>query len=135
MIYVKVINGGFTYLNDKYKEKQTGAGVVYDYNSLYPSIMYYEKLPFGEPIFFEGEYEKDILYPLYVQSFSCIFKLKENKIPSIQIKQNYNFLPNEYITSSNGEIVTLVLTNIDLELFLEQYEIIGKITYHGRVEV
>lgn len=31
--------GGFTYLNDIYKEKETGEGVVLDVNSLYPSIL------------------------------------------------------------------------------------------------
>lgn len=31
--------GGFTYLNDIYKEKETGAGIVLDVNSLYPSVM------------------------------------------------------------------------------------------------
>ena len=45
--------GGFTYLNPKYKEKDVGAGVVLDVNSLYPSCMKYERLPYGEPIFFE----------------------------------------------------------------------------------
>ena len=53
----KSYKGGFTYLNDCYKEKQTGAGMVLDFNSLYPSIMMYEKLPFGNPIFFKGQYD------------------------------------------------------------------------------
>ena len=37
--------GGFTYLNPKYKEKIVGDGIVLDVNSLYPSVMYFEKLP------------------------------------------------------------------------------------------
>ena len=126
----KSYKGGFTYLNDVYKEKETKDGIVLDVNSLYPSVMKYEKLPFGEPLFFNGEYEKDLLYPLYVQTFSCIFKIKENKIPTIQIKNNLAFLPNEYIKSSDGDIVTLTLTNIDLELFKEHYDITD-ITYHS----
>lgn len=35
-------------------------------------------------------------------------------------------MPNEYLESSNNELLTLTLTNIDLELFLENYEIIGE---------
>lgn len=123
--------GGFTFLNECYKEKETGAGMVLDVNSLYPSVMKYEKLPYGEPIFFDGEYKKDLLYPLYVQTFSCIFEVKEGMIPTIQIKNNLSFLPNEYVKSSDGDIVTLTLTNIDFELFLQHYNIIGDITYHG----
>ena len=30
-------------------------------------------------------------------------------------------MPNEFLTSSKGDIVTLTLTNIDLDLFLENY--------------
>lgn len=122
--------GGFTYLNDKYKGKEVGKGLVLDVNSLYPSVLKYEELPFGEPQFFEGQYKENKLYPLYVQTFTCIFELKENKIPSIQLKNNMSFIPNEYIKSSNGELVTLTLTNIDLELFFMQYDV-THITYHA----
>lgn len=126
----KSYKGGFTYLNDIYKEKETGAGIVFDKNSMYPAKMMFEKLPFGDPIFFNGKYEKDILYPLYVQTISCIFDLKQGKIPTIQIKNNMSFLPNEYVKSSNGDIVTLTLTSVDLELFFEHYNI-SELTYHS----
>lgn len=122
--------GGFTYLNDVYKEKETADGIVLDVNSLYPSVMKYEKLPFGSPLFFEGKYEYDLLYPLYVQTLSCTFNIKENKIPTIQIKNNLAFIPNEYIKSSDGDVVTLTLTNIDLDLFFEHYDV-DVIEYHG----
>lgn len=122
--------GGFTYLNEEYKEKETGEGIVLDVNSLYPSVMMNEKLPFGEPLFFKGKYEKDLLYPLYIQTLSCSFEIKENKIPTIQIKNNLSFIPNEYVKSSGGDIVTLTLTNIDLELFFNHYNI-HDLSYHS----
>lgn len=114
--------GGFTYLNPIYKEKDVGSGVVLDVNSLYPSVMYKEPMPIGEPILFQGEYKEDKVYPLYIQMLSCSFKLKPGKIPTIQIKGSH-FIENEYLESSNDEIITLVLSNIDLKLFLEQYEV------------
>lgn len=114
--------GGFTYLNPIYKEKDVGSGEVLDVNSLYPSVMYSKALPFGQPIFFEGKYKEDKTYPLYVQMITCSFKLRKNKIPTIQIKGSMSYQDNEYIETSNGEIECLVLTNIDLKLFLEQYE-------------
>lgn len=126
----KAYKGGFTYLNPIFKGKETGAGIVFDKNSMYPAKMKNEKLPFGVPIFFEGKYKQDKLYNLYIQTFSCSFKLKNNKIPSIQIKNNLSFVPNEYIESTNGDIVTLTLTSVDLELFFENYEIYD-ITYHS----
>ena len=122
--------GGFTYLNECYKGATLGAGWVLDVNSLYPSVMYNELLPFGEPLFFDGEYQEDKLYPLYVQTISCSFEIKENHIPTIQLKNNANFIPTDYITSSNGDIVTLTLTNVDLKLFLDHYNV-EYIHYHN----
>ena len=118
--------GGFTYLNPIYKNKKTGAGVVFDVNSLYPSILYYKDLPFGIPEPFEGQYQYDPVYPLYTQMITCHFKIKPGKIPSIQIKHTFGFMGNEYLESSDdgtGIPVTLVLTKPDLELFLEQYDV------------
>ena len=126
----KSYKGGFTYLNDIYKEKEVGRGLVLDVNSLYPSVMKYEYLPFGDPLFFEGRYEDDKLYKLYVQCLTCSFELKEGMIPTLQIKNNPSYLPNEYIKTSNGDLVTLFLTNIDLELFLTHYNV-HDITYHN----
>ena len=115
--------GGFTYLNPIYKEKDVGEGVVLDVNSLYPSVMYEKPMPIGEPILYQGKYEEDKVYPLYIQMISCAFELKKDKIPTIQIKHTNNFIDNEYLTSSEGEIVTLVLSSVDLKLFLEQYDV------------
>ena len=115
--------GGFTYLNPKFAGKIVGNGVVLDVNSLYPSVMYGEYLPFGTPIFFHGKYEEDEVYPLYTQMFRCQFELKPGKIPTIQIKHSIFFKGNEYLTSSGDEEVVLCLNSIDLELFLEQYEV------------
>ena len=80
-------------------------------------------LPYGKPMFFNGEYKKDIIYPLYIQMLSCSFELKEGKIPTIQLKNNPSFNPTEYLTSSDGDIITLTLTNVDLKLFLENYNV------------
>lgn len=115
--------GGFTYVSEKYAGKEVGAGVVLDVNSLYPSRMVQELMPHGKPEPFEGKYVYDAIYDLYVQKLSCIFEVKPDKIPSIQLKHSLSFMPNEYLKSSNGQIVTLCLTNPDLELFFEQYNV------------
>lgn len=115
--------GGFTYLNPKFASKVVGDGIVLDVNSLYPSVLRYEYMPYGTPMFFEGKYEYDILYPLYTQMFSCMFKLKKGKIPTIQIKYGSVFKANEYLTSSGGTEQILCLNSVDLKLFFEQYDV------------
>ena len=127
----KSYRGGFTYLSPIYKEKIVHNGVTLDVNSLYPSCQRNELQPYGQPVFFDGKYQYDETHPLYVQTFTCQFELKQGKIPSIQIRNSLSFIANEYVTSSNGEFITLTLTKPDFELFLDQYNIIGKIEYEG----
>lgn len=115
--------GGFTYLNPKYAGNDIKNGIVLDVNSLYPSVMYYSPLPYGEGKYFTGKYINDDNYNLYIQMFSCQFKLKKGYIPTIQLKNNMSFVPTEYLESSKGEYITLCLTNIDLEIFFEHYEV------------
>ena len=114
--------GGFTYLNPKYKDAHVGKGKVYDVNSMYPWAMKFCRLPYGEPWYFNGKYEKNDIYDLYVQCFSCEFKLKPNRVPSIQIKGSFMYRGTEYLTQSNGETL-LTLTNVDLDLFFHNYDV------------
>lgn len=122
--------GGFTYLPPDYREKDVTEGLVFDVNSLYPWALRYCPLPYGEGIYFEGEYKPDPLYNLYVQKFTCQFELKPGKIPTLQLKENLLFKPTEYLTSckdKNGkpQDVTLCMSSVDLELFKEHYEILN----------
>lgn len=117
--------GGFTYVNPEYRGKDIGAGIVLDVNSLYPSVMASvcgELLPYGDPVLFEGKYEHDERYPLYVQTVHIDFTLKPDHIPCIQLKGNLSFLPTEYVRDSKGE-QTLVLTSVDLMLLEDHYDI------------
>lgn len=122
--------GGFTYASDKYTEKQMGSGCILDVNSLYPYCMKTKPMPYGYPKFFEGEYIKDDIYPLYIITFTCKFEIKPDKIPCIQLKNNLSFIPNEYLKSSKDEHVTLTLTSVDFELFKDHYNF-WEVTYHG----
>lgn len=122
--------GGFTYCDPRKQGEDVGEGIVLDVNSLYPSVMYYQPLPYGEGIFYEGKYEPDKVYNLYVQMITCQFELKENHIPTIQLKNNLMFMPTAYLHSSEDEEVTLCLTSVDLKLFFEHYNVYN-ITYHS----
>lgn len=119
----KSYKGGFTYLNPIYKNQETSSGMVFDKNSMYPAKMYNEEYPIGQPVFFEGKYVDDEEYPLYIQHLSCIFNLKNGKIPSIQIKNQPYFKSNEYLETSKDEIISLTLTSVDLQLFMDNYDV------------
>lgn len=120
----KTYKGGFTYVNPKWANKIIERGQVYDVNSLYPSVMYDKDMPFGLPIRFEGQYKPSVNYPLYTQTLVCEFDIKEGYIPTIQLKNNYRFCSNQYITTSNGEPTELDLTSVDLKLFFDHYNVI-----------
>lgn len=123
--------GGFVYANPKYAGKAVGAGIVLDVNSLYPWAYSTQPLPYGEPKFFTGRYEPDSLYTLYVQMFRCSFKIKPGHIPTVQLKGSRGFLPTEYVTDSGGEEVALCLTSVDLELFLDHYDVFNAEWFSG----
>lgn len=115
--------GGWTYANPMYRGKEIGKGIILDVNSLYPSRMKYELLPYGEGKYYQGGYKEDKNYPLYVQRFECSFEIKEGFFPTIQIHNSVSFMKREYVESSQGEIVELTLTSVDLKLFFDHYDV------------
>lgn len=122
--------GGFTWANPRIQGKDLDEGIVLDVNSLYPWAMYDTLLPWGYPVYFEGKPQPDDLYPLFIVRVRCAFELKKNKIPTIQIKGGI-YQETEYLTSSAVKIgghkelmrVDLTLTHVDLDLFLDHYNV------------
>lgn len=116
--------GGFVWANPELKEKEIGQGIVFDVNSLFPSRMYYENLPYETPVYFEGEYQQDNDYPLWVGVISFAFDIKKDHIPCIALDKFSRFFGSKkYVDSSNGDIVRMTVTSVDWELFNEQYDI------------
>lgn len=125
----KSYKGGYTYVKKGMENKEIGYGKVFDVNSLYPYVMYEKLLPYGEGVSYTGKYKEDKLYPLYIQEIKCSFELKDNHLPTIQIKNARSFFkPNQYLESSGGKVVTMVMTSVDLKLFFEHYNV-EDITY------
>lgn len=119
----KAYKGGYVYLCEDYADKLLHNVTSYDVNSLFPSVMRYELLPFGVPVEFIGEYTCDAAYPLYIQFMVCNFKLKEGKLPTIQLKNSGRFCETEYLKDNGDEPVFLALTNVDLEIARDRYDI------------
>ena len=119
----KSYRGGVVLLNENYIEKTINNKVyVYDINSMYPTQMVYKILPYGIPKYFIGKYKQSENYPLYISHIEVCCKLKDGFPPTLQLKTNrYGKL--EYIKDTEGTLIELYLTNIDLSLLLQYYEI------------
>lgn len=119
----RAYKGGFVYLNPKYRNARGLQGITLDVNSLYPSVMYDCVLPFGYPMYFEGKPEIDERYNLFIVRLECAFDLKPNHIPTLQLKNTRRFIETEYLTTSDGDIVEMTLTSVDLALLLDHYDV------------
>lgn len=114
--------GGWVYCN---KPGDYDSSICFDVNSLYPYVMYTFPMPFGKPVYFEGEYKEDKAFPLYVITFRADFKLKEGFLPTIQLKHSRFHGTTEYVTQhwGMGTDEKICLTSVDFEVFQKHYDI------------
>ena len=133
--------GGIVYKNSDLVDTLKGdiGGLVYDVNSLYPSVMRARLLPYGFPLSFNGDYNKSDIdkkeYPLYFQEIRVKkFHIKHGFIPNIQIRNSQNFNGTVYAKSNKYidfdglekyEECNFVFSNIQLEYFLKSYDVEG----------
>lgn len=146
----KSYKGGWCYLVPQKAKKRHYNGLTADVNSLYPSMMSREsgnRFPIGSPTFWKGNYmpvacQSSNIY--YFIRIKCRFKIKPKHLPCIQIKNNYLYRSNEWLTTSdiyntktntyhrtyidqNGNeqdsTVVLTLTCTDYVLIQEQYDL------------
>ncbi len=130
----KAYRGGWCYVNPKYQARTLhGVGNTYDVNSLYPSMLSSTPYmlngvetvniyPCYNGVYYKGEYEFDPVAPLYVCHIRAHFVVKDGYLPTIQLKNNFRFAQNEYITDSEG-VEDLYLTSVDYELFRKHYNV------------
>lgn len=119
----RAYRGGWAYADKRYRGRVIERPVrVYDVNSLYPSVMYDRVLPYGEPVWVDGEPETSNEFPLFVTTVTFTAKLKPKHLPCIQIKLNPFFAPSQY-QEVIEEPLTLTCTNIDLDLWTDHYDL------------
>lgn len=133
----RAYRGGFTYADPRFSKRQTCGGIVLDVNSLYPAVMKDSLLPWGEPQYQEGRVELTEKYPLAIFSVTFTAQIKPNHIPCIQVKGTSLFTETEYLERIE-EPTTLMVSNVDWDLFNEHYDIEviewgGGWRFHGAV--
>ena len=146
----KSYKGGWCYLVKGKENNIYENGITADVNSLYPSVMSSEsnnRYPIGEPTMWKGNYipnEAKFEDKYYFIRIKTRFYIKDNMLPTIQIKNNVLYKPTEWLTTSDiynfkkgiyqryyydmdnnlqDTPVIMTLTKTDYEVFLEHYRV------------
>lgn len=116
--------GGFTYATERFRRKMVGRGNTFDVNSLYPSVMYNERLrfPMGEPEMMHDL--PDDWSTSRVHIFKVVFTavLKRDHVPCIQLKNHSRFTSAEYVEVV-AEPTEFWCTEVDWRLWNDHYDI------------
>lgn len=108
--------GGFMVAKEGIYDK----AIDVDCNSMYPSILRDEWLPWGLPEQYEGAYKQDSDMPLHCDELTFRAELKPDGYPFLLDNRSVYGL--NRLTSTRG-YVTRVLTDIDQQLLYDNYEV------------
>lgn len=102
------------------REGRYGRAMDIDCNSMYPSILRDEWLPYGLPESYDGRYVQDDDMPLHCDELTFRAELKPDGYPFLLDDRSMYGL--NRLTSTRG-YVTRVLTDIDQKLLRENYDV------------
>lgn len=114
----KAYCGGISWVNPDIKEMHCAGGKVYDYNSMYPSVMLAYPMPIGYPVEFYGEPLET--HPLYIAKCNVNITRKPGHLASVRDPAEKVWIEDTY----EGEIY---LTNADVEII--------RMNYYGDIEI
>lgn len=127
--------GGFTYVNPRFAGRDVYGGVSVDYNSMYPSMLISKWYPVGAAHMFYGRYVSRFAtddgdevpawqpeHDLYVQTLTCTFELKPDRVPTVQLRNSGFYGKHEYVRKT-VEPTQITLTCVDLRLLFDNYEV------------
>lgn len=118
-------DAGYNDMNNIYRGKELGKVISLDVNSMFPSILRDNLLPYGDGVFYTGEFKATDLYPLFIQRI---------KIDSAVVKYGKTAMINPYegAMKSMGKYIDdidqpmeMTMSSIMLEVFLENYHVYG----------
>ena len=118
----RALRGGYTYADSRFSKRVVGSGIALDVNGLYSFVMRNFDLPYGEYQYISGKVDSTDIRPLTIFSVTFTAKIKPNHIPCIQVKGTSFFQQAEYQTIIDIP-TTLVVTNVDWELYNDHYDI------------
>lgn len=102
--------GGISYVNPDIQEREVGAGVVYDVNSLYPYVMREYPYPVYWPVKIDGYMDLDGC--LWIAEFNVRAEHIPGALPTLRVGKSW------VDTYYEGRVT---LTSIDFEMMLENY--------------
>ena len=109
--------GGITQVNPKYQGKIVEDCCSYDVNSLYPSVMLANSMPYGLPEYVE---ESDMIpnkYKYLIFIAATDVEIRKGYIPFVGIREGFGFNSYQYPE---------VLLNVELCLWYDEYELFKK---------
>lgn len=119
--------GGISWVNPDIKEKEVRHGFVYDYNSMYPSVMLAYPFPHGYPVRF---YKNPPKGKLYIARVKVDISRRPGKLACMRNPILREWIEDEY----QGE---LYLTNVDVECLQNCYygeaEILDGYAFNGEI--
>lgn len=119
--------GGLVLCPEESRHRDVEGGIVIDVNQMYPYWASTAPLPWGRPVWYDGQYKQDDSYPLYFQMICVTGRLKGGYLPFINDLDSYAL--GDYGEDDLVDSV-LVMTNFEMELLYESYNI-DHINYVG----
>lgn len=133
----KAYYGGWCYVDERRTGIPNGYTVVYDVNSLYPSVLHSKSgnyYPVGVPKMTKNKHDIRTIPKtgFYIIRFKCKFELSKGYLPFIQLRHDPNFRSNEnlkysynnrYNNIDTSRKVELTLTRPIFEAFVVAYNI------------
>ena len=117
-------HSGLNIINKSIRGKHLRSGIVLDVNSMYPFVMKTKKMPYGDFVRFEGEFNaQKHSGMLYVQLLYVDCKLKEGKTPVLEKKNGNGINKNEYVLSTHGTPQLFAIPSPELIFFFKNYDI------------
>ena len=118
-------NGGFTYLNPKWKEVDIRKLLVsYDMVSSYPTSQRNDFLPYGEPEMksklSQRDIDNDLLYMVRLKIYKA--KIKDGLMPFISTNRMMKYILDD-IYMEEIEKVVITVTSVDFQMIKEYYDI------------
>lgn len=97
-----------------------GKSIDIDCNSMYPSILRDEYLPYGLPEAYAGRYKEDKEMPLHCDEIIFRAELKPDGYPFLADNRGFDY--GSRVVSTHGYI-TKTLTDVDQQLLFENYNV------------